>query len=632
MNRILVLDESRTVRETLLLILGKEFVVVQRPLTAAENLSYAHEPVDLLIFGLSHDLATQPSALDQIASKVPFPVLFLVDSRYAPSWNEVRGRTDWLAKPFNPYYLLEKVRRLLAEFNASDVLQTPWGARKDLNARYLDYPYLSKTTAMLARRFALTSLPVHIYGEIGCGQEPLARAMGSLNARMGAWFSVYPTEMTETYLSRRSEELSGSMGTRTERATLFLHGLENLSPDGQATLLRFLDNEEEKGKEFRLFSMSQVDLLEKVYRGDFLPALYFRLATLVLQLPPLRERPGDIAALATAICSDYASKLGVPQATLSQEGLDRLTHYLWFGNIAEMECVLGRTLAVHRKEVMAAEDIIFGVGSGGGISLGGEASPGAPSSKEPSSEPLKEAVVPLNPTIPGALDPTHGATISPRNGSGYYELQVLIHEMAHELKNPMVTIKTFAQLLEERFDDVGFRIRFQETVNEDIDRMDELVEALLEFSRFASPEVTKILVHEHLRKVLVEIVPECIKKDTSIRWGRKGEDDEVFVDSAQFSYAMENLLLSVLNQIKEKEEIQIDIEKEGRIVISYPSDGEPGVPLDPYMALPRSGLHGGGLPLRMLLAKILVERNGGKVEPNLPAEGRVQIKIALPVL
>ncbi len=631
MKRILVLDESRAVRETLLLILGKEFVVVQRPLTAAENLSYAHEPVDLLIFGLSHDLATQPSTLDQIASKVPFPVLFLVDSRYAPSWNEVRGRTDWLAKPFNPYDLLEKVRRLLAEFNASDLLQTSWGARKNSNARYLDYPYLPKAMTVLARRFALASLPVHIYGEMGCGQERLARAMGSLNARMGAWFSVYPTEMTETYLNRRSGELSGSMGTRTERAAIFLHGLENLSPDGQATLLRFLDNEEEKGKEFRLFSMSQVDLLEKVYRGDFLPALYFRLATLVLQLPPLRERLGDIAALATAICSEYGSRLGLPQVTLSPEALDRLSHYLWFGNIAEMECVLAQTLAMHEKEVIAAEDIIFGVGGESGVSPDQEPFSEAPSSKEPPSEPLKEEMAPPNPTIPGALNPINGAMISPRNGSGYHELQVLIHEMAHELKNPMVTIKTFAQLLEERFDDVGFRIRFQETVNEDIDRMDELVEALLEFSRFAKPEVTKVLIHEHLRKVLVEIVPECIKKDTSIRWGRKGEDDEVFVDSAQFSYVMENLLLSVLNQIKEKEEIQIDIEKGGRIVISYPSEGEPGVPLDHYMDLPGSGPHGGGLPLRMLLAKILVERNGGRVEPNLPGEGRVQIKIALPV-
>jgi polar amino acid transport system substrate-binding protein len=233
-------------------------------------------------------------------------------------------------------------------------------------------------------------------------------------------------------------------------------------------------------------------------------------------------------------------------------------------------------------------------------------------------------------TTRGALNPAGAELISPRNSSGYHELQVLIQEMAHELKNPMVTIKTFAQLLAERFDDVAFRVRFQETVNEDIDRMDELVETLLQFSRFAKPEITKILVHEHLRKVLVEIVPECIKKDTSIRWGRKGEDDEVFVDSAQFSYVMENLLLSVLNQIKEKEEIQIDIEKGGRIVISYPSDGEPGVPQH-YMDLPTSAPRAGGLPLRMLLAKILLERNGGRIEPNLQAEGRVQIEIALPV-
>lgn len=615
-------------RETLLFVLGKEFVVVQRPVNAAELFAYAQEPVDLLIFGLSRDLAGQSAILDRIASNSPFPVLFLAESRQVFSLQPARKGSDWLVKPFNPYDLLDKVRRLLAEFPAADPLRTFRGIHKEANARYLDYPYVPKAMAALAVRYALTPLPVLIQGETGCGQERLARAMSSLNARMGAWLSLYPAEMTDACLSRKSEEFSESTGNRTEGAALFLHGLEKLAPEGQSSLLRFLDQEEEKGKGFRIFAVAEGDLQEKVYRGDFLPDLYFRLAALALQLPPLRERPGDIPALAAAICGDYAGRLGLPPATLRDDALDRLIHYLWFGNIAEMECVLARTLACHRKEIVVAADLLFDIGSGFKESSDQEL-PATPS-PEPPFEPLKEAASSPKPA-PGAPAPSNGTALSPRNGSGYHELQVLIHEMAHELKNPMVTIKTFAQLLEERFDDVGFRLRFQETVNEDIDRMDELVEALLEFSRFAKPEVAKILVHEHLRKVLVEIVPECIKKDSSIRWGRKGEDDEVMVDGAQFNYVMENLLLSVLNQIKEKEEIQIDIEKGGRIVISYPSEGDPGAPLDRYMDFPAAGLQGGGLPLRMLLGKILLERNGGKVEPNLPAGGRVQIKIILPV-
>lgn len=630
MKRILVLDESRAVRETLLLVLGKEFVVVQRPPAASDSFSYAQEPVDLLIFGLSPEIAGQPSSLSRIASKIPFPVLFLVDSRDVPYLNEARGRMDWLAKPFNPYDLLEKVRRLLAQSNLSDPLQTPGLTKGNSNVRYLDYPYLPRETSVLAKKYAVASLPILIHSEIGCGQERVARGLASLNSRTGAWLSVYPVEMTEPYLRRQCEEISRSTGPRIERTILFLNALEKLDPGGQSSLLRVLEGEEEKAKKFRLISMSQVDLLEKVYRGEFLSALYFRLATLVLYLPPLRERSGDIAGLAEAICDDAARKLGLHKVTLSEDALDRLTHYLWFGNIDEMECVLARTLAAHRKEFITAQDLIFGMDAESVPFPRGDSSPEGPRSKEAVSEGSGGEADPAISTTRGALNPAGADLISPRNSSGYHELQVLINEMAHELKNPMVTIKTFAQLLAERFDDVAFRVRFQETVNEDIDRMDELVEALLQFSRFAKPEITKILVHEHLRKVLVEIVPECIKKDTSIRWGRKGEDDEVFVDSAQFSYVMENLLLSVLNQIKEKEEIQIDIEKGGRIVLSYPSDGEPGVPQH-YMDLPTSGPHAGVLPLRMLLAKILLERNGGRIEPNLPAGGRVQIEIALPV-
>ena len=68
-----------------------------------------------------------------------------------------------------------------------------------------------------------------------------------------------------------------------------------------------------------------------------------------------------------------------------------------------------------------------------------------------------------------------------------FDLNVVIHELAHELKNPMVSIKTFAQLLGDRYQDENFRTRFQEVVGSDIERMDELLEVMIEFADFAQP-------------------------------------------------------------------------------------------------------------------------------------------------
>ena len=69
----------------------------------------------------------------------------------------------------------------------------------------------------------------------------------------------------------------------------------------------------------------------------------------------------------------------------------------------------------------------------------------------------------------------NGQAESNGGAAGSPNLRLLVHELAHELKNPMVTIKTFAQLLAERYDDASFRARFQDVVDGDIERMNEII-------------------------------------------------------------------------------------------------------------------------------------------------------------
>ena len=118
MERILVIDESEVIRETLALILGREFVVVKRPHGAA-TFSFAESDaeVDLLILGVSPAIGIESSSLVRFASRVPFAVLFLVDSRSTAKAIEERDKVGCLAKPFNPFELKEKVGRLLARRN-----------------------------------------------------------------------------------------------------------------------------------------------------------------------------------------------------------------------------------------------------------------------------------------------------------------------------------------------------------------------------------------------------------------------------------------------------------------------------------------------------------------------------------
>lgn len=630
MKRILVVDESQAVRETLQIILGRDFTVVQRPPFPDESLSVSDEQADLLILGLPRGLAAGSSTAGKIACQVSCPVLFLVDSKSALDLWKGMGKVDCLVKPFNPYVLKDRVERLLAQSSIPSKASAPasLGARK--TAHYLDFPYLAESTSLPAKRYALTSLPILIIAEAGCGQERVARALYSLNDKAGPWISAYPREATKEYLLGRIDRLCRSEDGIPQRLTLFLGSLETLHLSAQSSLLGFLEEEEDKGREFWILSTSQKDLLEKVYSGEFLSPLYYRLATLTLRLPPLRERQSDLPSLAAWLARGYGERLNLGEVGFSPEAMDRLCNYLWFGNLNEMEAVIARTLAIQRKQMIEASDLLLGIDESPiflpPVSSG---KPKPVSEDKPAAEGKEERQVPSVPPAP-VEEKKLQAISRPANGD-FPDIKVLINELAHELKNPMVTIKTFAQLLDDRFDDAAFRARFQKMVDSDIERMDELLEAMLDFSRFTHPAAERIPLDEQLQRVLEEIVPECLKKEATIRWGRKGGAGEVFADEEQFRYAFKNVLRTVLAQVKPRGEIQIDVEGEGRVAVSYVPEGGRMSPFTQYLDISSSQAEEEIFPLRIILAKALLERNGGGIKVSQLDGGKVLIRAELPV-
>jgi signal transduction histidine kinase len=189
----------------------------------------------------------------------------------------------------------------------------------------------------------------------------------------------------------------------------------------------------------------------------------------------------------------------------------------------------------------------------------------------------------------------------------------LIHELAHELKNPMVTIKTFAQLLTDRYQDENFRARFQDVVGCDIERMDDLLELMIEFAGFAQPRWNKVGLQEKLRSALNEVTNECARRQAQITWKGNGYSREIKADETQVKYVLKNVLLAVLSQAKLASEIEINVEKQGCVAISYFREVGRVASITHYFDKSSSSPSETVLPLRILLAKQLVERNGGNM-------------------
>ncbi len=625
MKRILVVDDSDVVRETIALLLENEFVVVKKALgTQGLSLADVDRDVELLIVGLGPVSAT--STLSNFAARGHFAILFLVDSKVLGKSIKIQENVGWLAKPFNSYELKAEVRRLLAP----PILPSPppaylSDAQHYGPIRYVEFPYVNRVAASLIRRFAATRLPVLISGEMGCGQPRVARAMHRLTENPGSRFLLHGREINEDYLAERRLELAGARERGDRWITLLIEEVDRLAPSGQSLLLTFIEEEAERLDGCRIFTTSNADLLERVYCNEFLEPLYYRLATLTLTLAPVRERREDIPIMARWFAQFYARELDLTDVEFSPAAYDRLSQYLWFGNLSEIETVIARTLAVQKKTRIEESDLIFDFNTGG-LALGQlELEEGIPSKIGEGEKP--EAAQDRT-SAPHAL--ANGSR-SEDHSNSLPDLRVLIHELAHELKNPMVTIKTFAQLLTDRYQDESFRARFQDVVDGDIERINDIVEVMVEFADFSQPRKVAIPLEEQVRATLAEIDEERAQRQVRLDWKENENSAKIVADEAQLKYVLKNALLAVLWQAKMGSDIEIGMEKPGCLTVSYLREGARVASITHFFNASSPGADESVPPLRILLAKQLLERNGGRIRTDRTGSDREMLEMEFPL-
>ena len=233
-----------------------------------------------------------------------------------------------------------------------------------------------------AERIAISPAPIVILGETGTGKELVARLVHRLSQSKRAFIPVncgcIPPDLAENELfGHEAGAFTGATTARTglvqqaEGGTLFLDEIDTLSPRAQVALLRFLQQGEIRPIgggtirriKVRVLAAANRSLEDLVAKGAFREDLFFRLNALSLTLPPLRERPGDIAELARHFIETYSASYGQEALHLSEDALAWLMTNDLPGNIRQLENL------IHRA-VLSAD--------GGVIQLHNIAPPGTP--------------------------------------------------------------------------------------------------------------------------------------------------------------------------------------------------------------------------------------------------------------
>jgi signal transduction histidine kinase len=132
--------------------------------------------------------------------------------------------------------------------------------------------------------------------------------------------------------------------------------------------------------------------------------------------------------------------------------------------------------------------------------------------------------------------------------------------MAHEIKNPLVSIKTFAQLLPERYQDSDFRETFSNLIGHEIDRIDSLVNQLLRFARPAKPVLKPMHVHEVLEKSLLLIGHRLFQKDIKLTRSWEANVDTIRADADQLEQVFLNFFLNAMDAMKRGGELSVSTE------------------------------------------------------------------------
>lgn len=391
-GKLLIVDDNKSILIALKLLLSSYFETVTT-LNSPNNLlsTLREENFDVVLLDMNFSAGVNNGNeglywLEQLRNAAPY-VQVVLFTAYADIDLAVKGikagAADFVVKPWDnakliatlqSVYRLSRSRRevkrlqeIKREFQAEPRAMY-WGESRAMN-----------DLRQLIEKVARTDANILITGENGTGKEMLAREIHRLSPRRDeALMCVDMGAITETlFESELFGHVKGAFtDARTDRAgkfeaasggTLFLDEIGNLTYALQSKLLTVIQNRKvvRVGSntplpvDIRLICATNRNLQQMVTEGSFREDLLYRINTIHVEIPPLRERPEDIEPLARMFCERYAAKYGKKIDRLSDKALLKLQEYPWYGNIRELQHAVERAVILCEGETLADSDFLL---------------------------------------------------------------------------------------------------------------------------------------------------------------------------------------------------------------------------------------------------------------------------------
>lgn len=365
--RVLIVEDDPTLRMALLDTLEEASFEVFEACNGKEALlQLMHRDIDVIVSDVQMDVMDGNELLSITREKYP-SIPFVMMTAHASVERAVAamqdGATDYLQKPFEASSLVSTVARMVKRSGLDSGEMVAEDSR-------------TKQILEIVRRVAPSDASIMISGESGTGKEVLAKTIHQHSDRSQKPFvalncAAIPENMLEAILfGYEKGAFTGATSAREGKfeqangGTLLLDEISEMAIDLQAKLLRVLQEQEVErlgGKttiplDVRVLATTNRHLTTEVAEGRFREDLYFRLNVFPIELPPLRERPGDILPLAYRFIDRYAVSQSLPLSAASERQL--LSHG-WRGNIRELGNCIHRACILASGKEITPNDLVF---------------------------------------------------------------------------------------------------------------------------------------------------------------------------------------------------------------------------------------------------------------------------------
>ena len=382
--RILVVDDEPALRHTISVILREEGYEVATATDGADALAkLATAPADLVLCDVRMPTMDGMTFLERHVA-AGGTALVVMMSAYGDADTAIaamqRGAYDWIQKPFHAEEIVLVVRKAMErERLRADVqrLENELSSLRQSSDAIVGSSPVMRAALDVARKVAPHSATVLVSGESGTGKELVARLIHRESPRAGGPFvavncGAIPEALLESELFGHEKgaftgatRAKAGLFEEAHNGTLFLDEIGELPAALQVKLLRALQegdvrrvgSTEAKVVDVRVIAATNRDLGADVASGRFRADLFYRINVVAIALPPLRERPEDLAELVQFFLARHATRMGLTARGISPAAMRVLAEHTWPGNVRELEHAIERALVMTGGAVIEPSDL-----------------------------------------------------------------------------------------------------------------------------------------------------------------------------------------------------------------------------------------------------------------------------------